>query len=218
MNALSSVPDLDELLDRFENIKALVFDMDGTLLNSEVLHAKALLALLEESNVKDVNARSLLESFKGVAEPDVLQALIDKNIIAIDTDLKQFIDQKNLYFENFLRESNLKDLILSPRIIELIKTAKIKKLKVAIVTASEASTTALFMNLLGIKDFFDFIITRDDTAKTKPDPMPYEYSFEKLEIQAHEALIFEDSQTGLASAIASGGQVQKVCWYDEADL
>ena len=76
MNALSSVPDLDELLDRFENIKALVFDMDGTLLNSEVLHAKALLALLEESNVKDVNARSLLESFKGVAEPDVLQALI----------------------------------------------------------------------------------------------------------------------------------------------
>lgn len=218
MEPLLKIPTLKEVLGKFSNVAALVFDMDGTLLNSEVLHAKALHVLLEESENIDIDYLELLERFKGVSEPDVLQMLIDMKIVPMGTDIEAFILQKNDHFEKFLANDQVKDLIIDPLMVELLKEAKTKKLKLAIVTASERSTTNLFVDRLGIRDFFDFIITRDDTEKTKPDPMPYLHSFKELMIDASNALIFEDSETGYAAAVASGGQVQKVCWYDEKAL
>ena len=218
MEPLLKIPTLKEVLRKFSNVEALVFDMDGTLLNSEVLHAKALHVLLQESENIDIDYLELLERFKGVSEPGVLQMLIDMKIVPMGTDIEAFIQQKNDHFEKFLANDQVKDLIIDPLMVELLKEAKTKKLKLAIVTASERSTTNLFVDRLGIRDFFDFIITRDDTEKTKPDPMPYLHSFKELKIDASKALIFEDSETGYEAAVASGGQVQKVCWYDEKAL
>lgn len=214
MTTLSVVPNLANLENKFSNIEALIFDMDGTLLNSEVLHAKALHLLLEESAHVDVDFYELLEKFKGVSEPDVLKMLIEMKIVEEGTDIDAFIEQKNQFFEKFLEAKDIKSQMIDPKMVDLLKAAKSKKLKLAIVTASERTTTDLFINKLGIRDYFDIIITRDDTEKTKPDPMPYLYSFKELSIDPQKSIIFEDSETGYAAAVASGANVNKVSWYE----
>ena len=213
MDTLSKVPTLKDLRESFKEIEALIFDMDGTLLNSEVLHAQALFELLKEKEVK-VDAHELLEKFKGVAEPDVLKMLIDMKIIEQGTDLISFIDVKNTYFEKSLESEEIKAKMIFPEMIQLLEEAKSQGLKLAIVTASERSTTELFMKRLELAHHFDFIITRDDTEKSKPHPMPYLYSFEKLSVNALNSLIFEDSDTGHKAATASGANVVRVSWYE----
>ena len=207
MNVLKSVPKLDDIV--LSNTKALIFDMDGTLLNTELVHAEALSKLLKDSNH---NAQRLLSDFCGVAEPEVFRILKDRNVITTKS-FDEFVEDKNIEFEKILKDDELKDKLLLPDLKKLIEDARERGIKVALVTASESNTTELFLSKLKIKNLFDLVITRNDTEKTKPDPMPYLHSFKKLKIKSDEAFIFEDSKTGIAAARASEAKFYKVTWY-----
>jgi beta-phosphoglucomutase len=212
---LNKVPTLENLA--LDNIKAVIFDMDGTLLNSEVLHARALQELLatskKNSKKTSFSADKLIKSFIGVAEPDVYKKLLELDIIP-SISFNEFIDLKNAEFKIILKNKDISTRLLNSELLALIKDLKSKNYKIALVTASERGTTDLFMQELNISSLFDIILTRDDTEKSKPDPMPYLKSFELLDIKGNEALIFEDSNTGLESAIKSGGNVCKASWYE----
>ena len=207
MNILKSVPSLNSIIS--ENTKALIFDMDGTLLNTELVHAEALSKFLNDSNH---NIERLLNDFYGVSEPEVYRILKHRNVITTK-NFEEFVEDKNSEFKQLLKNSELTEKLLLPELKEMILEAKSKKIKIALVTASESNTTELFLSKLKIKNLFDLIITRNDTEKTKPDPMPYIYSFKKLKVKSDEVLIFEDSETGMASARKSGAKFYKVTWY-----
>lgn len=205
------VPNLSQL--ELKNIKAVIFDMDGTLLNSEILHAKGLEALLRKANLKEeIDSKELIKSFVGVAEPDIFAKLIELELLE-NISFDEFIDLKNEQFSKTLNEDSIVSKLLSDELYDLILELK-KKYKVALVTASEEGTTRIFMEKLDIKSLFDVILTRNDTEKSKPDPMPYLKSFEKLGVKGSEALIFEDSTTGIDAALSAGGNVCKVSWYE----
>ena len=207
MIEFNKVPPIKDI--NLENIQAVIFDMDGTLLNSEIIHAQALLQLLGDTS-EDVE--NLLREFVGVAEPDVYQTLLEKNIIPNIT-FDEFLNLKNSSFRQILKNKEVVAKLLDKKILKLIKNLKEKKMIVALVTASERETTQIFLDELKISDYFDLILTRNDTEKTKPDPMPYLKSFELLKIEPHQALIFEDSITGLEAAVKSNANVCKVAWY-----
>ena len=63
------------------------------------------------------------------------------------------------------------------------------------------------LGVLGLRDQFDFIATRDDVEKGKPDPEIYQLVLNVLEIPAYESLAIEDSHSGLAAALAAGVNV-----------
>jgi HAD superfamily hydrolase (TIGR01509 family) len=207
MNVLKTVPKLSDIISR--NTKALIFDMDGTLLNTELVHAQALSKFLNDSNH---NIERLLNDFCGVSEPEVFRILKDRNVITTK-NFDEFIEQKNIEFENILKDDELLAKLFLPELKDLILEAKSKNIKIAIVTASESNTTELFLSKLKIKNLFDLIVTRNDTERTKPDPMPYIHSLSKLKVKHDEVIIFEDSETGLAAARASKAQFFKVTWY-----
>jgi beta-phosphoglucomutase len=212
MTLLSKVPTLKEIKNKFKAVNAIIFDMDGTLINSEVLHAKALFDLIGDNT--RFNAEELLLNFKGVAEPDVVKMLIQMGILEEGIDLDQFIIQKNLIFKKFLAQKEILATIVYPEIIELLNAIKSEKLSLALVTASERSTTHLFLSELNLIHYFDHIITREDTERSKPDPMPYLLSFSKMDIRPENAVIFEDSDTGYKAATSSGANVLRVNWYE----
>ena len=211
MIEFNKVPAIENLV--LDNIKAIIFDMDGTLLNSEILHARGLNDLISESENTTVSAKELIQSFVGVAEPDVYKKLFDLGLIP-NISFKEFIDLKNSLFKEILESKDVSNRLLDEGLLTLIKDLKNKKYKIALVTASERGTTEIFMNKLKIASLFDIILTRNDTEKSKPDPMPYLKSFELLDVEGNQTLIFEDSETGLKSAIRSGANVCKVSWYE----
>jgi len=207
MLEFKKVPKIEDV--ELVNIKAIIFDMDGTLLDSELLHAKALSDLLgrDETSVK-----ALLDEFVGVAEPDVFKSLVKKKTIS-EMSFEEFVEKKNHSFKAILENESLLKEIVNSELLELISSFRQQNYKIALVTASEREVTDLFMNKLNLSYIFDIILTRNDTEKSKPDPMPYLKSFEELGILPSEALIFEDSPTGIESAISSGGSVCKANWY-----
>ena len=206
MIEFNKVPNILDI--NLNQIEAVIFDMDGTLLNSEVLHAKALLELIGNNG----DEQQLLKDFVGVAEPSVYETLLKRNIIP-QISFDEFIDLKNKCFKDILKNKDVSSKLLDKDLFQLIKKFKDRGLKVALVTASERGTTDIFMNELNLLEYFDIILTRNDTEKSKPDPMPYQRSFELLDIEPHQALIFEDSKTGLESAMRSEANVCKVSWY-----
>lgn len=211
MNVLSKVPELESILK--EQTKALIFDMDGTLLNTEVVHAEGLHQIVKSLHTDSkYSVTQLLEEFCGVAEPEVFRILKEKNIIE-NISFDDFILEKNKNFEFILADENILAKLFHSELGEFIKAAKNKGIKIALVTASERGTTELFLTKLNLKDLFDIIITRNDTEQTKPHPMPYIHCFNQLGIEAGESIIFEDSETGLASAKASKANFYKVTWY-----
>lgn len=214
MKSLSEIPTALLIEQMYPNIKTILFDMDGTLLNSEILHARALHALLERMEHLDLAVSDLLDKFKGVAEPDVVRMLVEMQVLPQQTSMTDFIDQKNHLFESFLRDESIKKEMIAPGMLSLLDELKRKNYVLALVTASERNTTELFINSLNLSHYFEFMLTRDDTEKTKPDPMPYLHSFARLKVEASQVLILEDSPTGLQAAVASGAHVQKVAWYE----
>ena len=129
-----------------------------------------------------------------MSEPEVFRILKDRKIITTKS-FDEFIEQKNIEFENLLKNDELLDRLFLPELKDLILEAKSKNIKIAIVTASESNTTELFLSKLKIKNLFDLIITRNDTERTKPDPMPYIHSLSKLKVNHDEVIIFEDSES-----------------------
>jgi len=147
MNEFNRVPEYIELKE--EGIKSLIFDMDGTLLNSEVLHEKALIELLGE---KSKPTRELLDLFVGVAEPYVHKTLLTKGIIDA-ISFVDFVKLKNEKFVEYLKDEDVFNQVLNPSVIKLIADARADGLKIALVTASEKDTTEIFLNSLNLKGY-----------------------------------------------------------------
>ena len=113
-----------------------------------------------------------------------------------------FRDNLNLV----MQKKMLYDLKLVPNALELISSAKKIGIKTALVTASGS----VLMNI-ALKKFpdgiFDATVSRDDVINSKPNPEPYLRAADLLEMNISNCVVFEDSETGVTSGLASGAQV-----------
>ncbi len=207
MKELTDIPTLDDL--ELDGVRAVVFDMDGTLLNSEILHTRALKHFVPRpSNT----SKKLIEQLTGVCELEAYEKLLSHQMIP-KLSYSEFIDLKNEKFSEYLNDESVLKTMVHENLLELIKNLKKEKYLVALVTASEKSTTELFFNKLGLNEYFDLILSRGDAEKSKPDPLPYLNCFEKLSVNANESIVFEDSKTGIKAASSAGAHVIKANWY-----
>ncbi|MAJ44634.1 MAG: hypothetical protein CMF96_07820 [Candidatus Marinimicrobia bacterium] len=181
-------------------IKGVLFDMDGTVLDSEDLFIKSQLLLLNEYNIySDSND---LEEFKGMSHKDFYPKLISKfninenlNVLRsklrtylhkiMETDLK-FIEGFEDFFNSQIKDSNL---------------------KVGIVTNTTRLSYIKIQKCIHIDNYFSFVITVDEALVPKPSPVPFKKAMEKLSLSANETIVIEDSKTGLLSAVKSEAKV-----------
>jgi beta-phosphoglucomutase len=84
--------------------------------------------------------------------------------------------------------------------------------RTALVTsASAANVETVLAVRAGLRDLFDVVVTGDDVGRHKPDPQPYERAAALLQVAPGQCLVFEDSEVGVAAALAFGARVLKVC-------
>lgn len=206
MQIIKVIPTLQDIKS-ITSVKSILFDMDGTLVNTEPLHARALLDTLKEvSPAKEFSLEELHLLFNGKADDAVYDALQDHLTITFEA----FLDIKNKFFLNGIAGSQR---IVEIEIRNLLKDLKKNNYKIALVTASEKSTTFSLLEKEGLKEYFDLILTREDSAMTKPSPQPYLDAISILNIKKEDAFIFEDSKTGIQSAIASQIDYAIAKWF-----
>jgi HAD superfamily hydrolase (TIGR01509 family) len=171
--------------------KYILFDNDGVLVETEnwyfEANKKALKQLdinLQMSEYQEIMARG------GTAWEVAINAGITKEIID-----KQRV-KRNIYYQEFLHTKNLE----IPNVKKVLKNLS-KKHKMAIVTTSRRVDFELIHKNRGISDFMQFVLCVEDYERAKPYPDPYLKGLELLKASAKHAIVVEDSQRGLISAV-----------------
>ncbi|MEM8836318.1 MAG: HAD family phosphatase [Planctomycetota bacterium] len=176
-------------------VRAVIFDLDGTLINSEPLHAEALTAVLSP-----LGARVSTAQYVGRPDDVVLREALQ----SIDHDASP-----NAVAEIHARKSALVvdwyatgRLTAQPGAPELVRACA-QRVNVAVCTAARRNEAEAAMRGLGLTDVLHALVTADDTRDSKPDPAPYRLACARLDANPSECVALEDSPTGLTSALAA---------------
>ena len=179
-------------------MSAILFDMDGTLIDSEPLWLKAEIEVMAEVGCH-WDEQDQINCLGGPAERT------ERYMQERSQNIKPYG-----YFINRLHEvmrariTNELDLI--PNALSLLKECKDSGIKTALVTASSRDLMTIVLKRFPIGTF-DVVVSGDDVEKSKPDPAPYLLAAKQLSVDISKCLVLEDSLTGVQSGLSSGAKV-----------
>ena len=176
-------------------LKAILFDLDGTLANTDPLHYQAWKEILNDHGI-EINHNSYKQYISGKTNPAIIQYLLPQ---LSKTEAEELANYKEAKFRKMA--INLQPLT---GLLDFIKWTKNQKLQKAVVTNAPPENTKFMLEILQLKDTFPLVILGGEMTVGKPDPAPYKLCLEKLEISPKEAIVFEDSRSGIKSAVEAG--------------
>lgn len=183
--------------------KAVLFDMDGVILDSEPLHVAAFQAVLKRYG-HDLSDEQYKEHFAGRTDKEGFEQYF--RFINESVELPAIMDEKaRAYLE--LASDQLQPY---PGVASVIRELS-RSTALALVTGSLRAEAEVALKACGIEDLFDVIIAAEDVSKSKPDPEGYQQAVRRLGLTPSECVIVEDSPSGIAAANAAGIAVIAVC-------
>ncbi len=181
-----------------QKLKAVLFDLDGTLIDSEYFHYTCWMDILGTFDVS-VPYDEWAKTYAGHPLPDNCRVI--KETFKLDIDLQELMDwRERLSREGFAT----KDIRLMPYAEEALTYFKQKGLKIALVTASPRDNVKIIFGRNGLGRYFDAMVTRTDVELSKPDPESYLQAVEVLGVEKEACLAFEDTLNGMRSAKGAG--------------
>ncbi|MGE7956475.1 HAD family hydrolase [Pseudomonas sp. NPDC089530] len=176
-------------------LSALLFDLDGTLIDTDDLHLNAYNQLLAGWG------RSMtLEYYKahvmGFPDDMIFSGLFPQ-VPAVH--YQELAAQKEAMFRAQLRETHP-----VPGVLRILEFAQIAGIPTAVVTNAPRENAEAMLQGLGIDERFDALVIGGELERGKPDPLPYLTALALLDARADRALAFEDSLAGVRSAAAAG--------------
>lgn len=184
-----------------ETRQALVFDYDGVLADTEVLHWKSWAAFLKQYGV-GMDWEDYCELGRGVEDVRFCEVMREKWPALSAADLSNGNVERKKVFRRWIQE----ELPISRETIQLLST--LSAYRVGLVTSSSRSDVEPVLRAASIYERFDARVFGGDVAAHKPAPDPYLLIARKLGVPGGTA--FEDSDAGIASARAAGFQVVRI--------
>ncbi len=186
------------------SIRAVLFDFDGTLVDSEYLHHEAWLEAVApwgvtlswedyESQLVGISDRRACEFFLQLAGMDLTPDRIAKAC-----------SRKHLVY----RRRSIDELSIHPDVADWIRDRH-QRVPMAVVSSSAIPDVVPILRQQGVEDCMQFVIGGDHVERLKPDPEPYSLALDNLrsrlgELDSLHCLVFEDSSAGIQSAAAAG--------------
>jgi beta-phosphoglucomutase len=184
-------------------IKAVIFDMDGVLIDSVQVGLRIRKKLLRRYHVDlDSIPDPQGENHRASSLKSLLANIKAHTGIQIDHD--EFAQQSlELMRQEFSEDSAPAD----PELIRFLEELKDHGVICAITSSGLRPGVDIKLSALGIRRYFSVIVTGSDVKEHKPDPKPYLYTIKQLALSPNECLIIEDSLTGVQSGLAAGCRV-----------
>ncbi len=176
-------------------LKALLFDLDGTLADTNPVHRSTWEKFLEPYGY-DVTWDFYRENISGRVGQEMVLDLFPN---LSREEAQEMSDAKDAWFRE--RAGELEAL---PGLRAFIEKGRETGMKMALVTNAPEENVLAVLRALDLEGIFDAVILADDVDAGKPDPVPYKAALEALDISNDEALAFEDSPSGIASSVAAG--------------
>jgi HAD superfamily hydrolase (TIGR01509 family) len=175
--------------------RALLFDLDGTLAETDSLHLPTWVDVLRPYGI-EIDEEFYRERISGRSNSKIVEDLLPDLSAKEGRDLA---DAKEASFRE--RADELEPL---PGLLDFMREAKDRGLSLALVTNAPEENVEAMLLALELREFFDEVVLSDEVGPVKPDPAPYRAALNRLGVAPEEALAFEDSTSGIASSVGVG--------------
>lgn len=177
--------------------EAIIFDMDGVLIDSEPLHIQAEHIVCKQYGIEAPWQE--WEMFIGKTESAMFEYIV-QNFTDGTLPVHELIQRKQVVFSKLISEK----LRLIPGSLEFVRWARTQCRKLALTTSSERKIQQKVFNRFSLHSYFDVIVTGDEIQRGKPHPEPYLKTLEALHLAAHTCVVIEDSLHGIIAAKQAG--------------
>ena len=193
-------------------IKAIIFDLDGVLVDATEWHYEALNKALNLFGFK-IGKEEHLKVYNGLPTNEKLNILSGRGELPLG--IHEIIKLMKRKYTDEIVAANC-----TPTHEKLIMLAHLKKkgFKLACCSNAQKYSVENMLKRSMLDQYFDEIVGNDEGFRPKPEPDIYLETFKRLKIEPHEAVIVEDAPHGIASAKASGAQVIEVRGFQEVNL
>ncbi|HCB22943.1 TPA: hypothetical protein DEP06_03965 [Candidatus Daviesbacteria bacterium] len=180
-------------------IKAVIYDFDDTMVDSDSLHIESWEANLKEHYIDIAGFKKWrAENLMGRSSTENAKSIVKRYGINIDPEI--FYKRK---VEIFMKIA-VDKLKLLPGLVKSLKLFKKEGLRLAISTGSPKKYVDAVLKKYGLTKYFDVIVTSEDITRSKPDPQMYLIASDRLKLSPAECVVIEDIPAGIQSAKAAG--------------
>lgn len=199
-------------------IRAMIFDLDGTLVQTERLKAISYARAAIQLRPNDITETEVIEGFKdvvGLSRREVAVGLMERFGLeaaasqrmaefGVDTPWQAFVQIRLAIYEEMLADPEVLRRNQWPYNIALLHEARRTCCKVGLATMSYCPQVRRVLEILDLSNAFDFVASRDDVEHGKPAPEIYLLVAKELDVSPEECLVIEDSPSGVKAALTAG--------------
>ena len=180
-------------------IKACIFDLDGVIVDTAKYHYQAWNTIAQKLGFEFTWEEN--EQLKGVSRVDSLDIILHIGNITISQEEKQkYLVEKNEIYLDLIKNMNPSEIL--PGVQDFLTELKEREIKIALGSASKNARPIL--ERVGLIDHFEAIVDGNEVVNGKPDPEVFVKGATALGVDCKEAVVFEDSKSGITAANHGG--------------
>lgn len=182
-------------------IKAVIFDLDGLIVDSEPLHSKSIELALKHFGKTPVVKKGELLHIVGIAGDQSYIHLAEKNGLIERFELVK-LKRREIY--ETLISKRLKPMRGTRKLINMLRK---RNIKIALASSRNLKHLQMTLESLGLSNMFDVIVSPSPEIRIKPAPDIYLKTIKELKVKPEEIVVLEDSETGITAGKDAGLKV-----------
>jgi HAD superfamily hydrolase (TIGR01509 family) len=179
-------------------LKAIIFDLDGTLVDSLPYHHESWRIFFKNNNLEEHDFSEVLKEYKGGGTLELMTSVFGD--MYTKDELKKMTDDKEIIFRDIYKSK----IYPIEGLNKFLDNLKENNILLSIGSNAIRENVLMTIEELGITDYFSSIICGDEVSKGKPNPEMYLKTLSNLKMDKNECIIFEDSIEGVTAAKNAG--------------
>lgn len=192
-------------------IKAVIFDMDGVIVDSEPIMDIVLIQFFEDMDIKF--DKNIAKDFRGGSSEAFWGEL--KKIYSLPDQVDYYVNERLKRTIEYYKKNGVK---LIDNVTNLIEEFRSLNLKIALATSAAHGRMQVTLDLLNLEKYFDVIVTSKFIKNAKPDPEIFLYACKSLNLKPDNCVVIEDSKNGIIAAKKAGMYCVGFDQTDDQDL